>query len=630
MTVPPDDRSTGTPVQREKRRGDARAAWSAARALETLDSLVDSAPVGIGFWGPDLRYERLNEALARLNGATVEEHLGRTPEEVMGEMGTVVIECLRRAMDTRRPVVEVEISGRVEGHGNRLQHREGSWFPVLDETGEAVGVGGVVRDVTERHEMEAERIKLLEEALTQRAHAEAAQVRSANIQHEAELARREAEAARRAAEAAQRAAHSAQERMAFLLKAGTHIRASMEVGDALERLARSAVDFLADCCFITILGADGTLQTEAIGHRDPAEAKAVLELLERYPPRLDARGGPGRVITTGEPEMVAEVGDRLMVVSAQADEHLELLRASRVRSSLILPLRPAGETVGALTLLMIDSGRRFSEDDFGLARALADQASVHIRNAQLYTERSHIARTLQASLLPRELPPIPGVEVAASYLAAGAENQVGGDFYDVFPTEDHAWTALLGDVSGKGAEAAAVTSLARHTLRTASLYTGSPARNLATLNRALIAEASTTRFCTVLCARILPFAHHVELILANGGHLAPRILRPGHPVEQLEVSGTLVGAIQDAHFDEIRVRLERDDVVLMFTDGVTEVRTPGHEPDYGERELDRTLASLAGASAAQVVETVRSRALEMHEGNPPDDMALLAIRVTGD
>jgi len=628
MTAPPDDRSTGTPVSRVHRRDDARAAWTPTHALATLDALVESAPVGIGFWGTDLRYERLNEALARLNGAPVEAHLGRTPEDVMGEMGTAVMACLREAMETRRPVVEISISGRVAGHGNRLQHREGSWFPVLDEAGEVVGIGGMARDVTERHEMEAERIKLLEESITQRAHAEAAQVRSASIQHEAEIARREAEAATRAAEAAQRAAQATQERMEFLLRAGTRIRASMEVGDALARLAGEAVSFLADGCFITTLATDGTLQTEAIGHPASQHSAEVLESLARHAPQLDARSGPGRVITTGEPEMLPELGESSS--PEERDEYLELMRDRRVRSSLILPLGPPGETLGALTLLMIDSGRRFSGDDFALARALADQASLHLRNAQLYSERSHIARTLQASLKPRELPQIPGVDIAASYSAAGAHNDVGGDFYDVFPTDDHAWTALLGDVAGKGAEAAAVTSLARHTLRTASLYTASPARNLNTLNRALIAEATTTRFCTVLCARILPFPSHAMLTLANGGHLAPRVLRRDGSIEQLEVPGTLVGAIRDAQFEEIRVRLERDDVVLMFTDGVTEIRTPGHEPEDGERELDRTLASLAGAPAEQVVESIKSRAMELHQDEPPDDMALLALRVTGD
>jgi PAS domain S-box-containing protein len=628
MNVPPDEPSNGAPTNRPARPAAARWSWSGGRAPEILDSLVDSSPIGIGFWNTDLRYERINAALARINGATVEDHLGRTPEEVMGEMGRHVEHCLLRAVQTRRPVVEVEVSGRVRGHGDRVQHRQGSWFPVLDDAGDVVGIGGVVRDVTERHELEEERSRLLQEAITQRAHAQAAQVRSAAIQEEAELARREAEAARREAERAQRDAQLARDRTQFLLAAGARIRASLEVGDALRELARVATTNLADCCFITTVNGDGSLETEAVGHADPSRLSQVVDLIERHPPRADARSGAGRVIATGVPEMLPELGDGALVAMAEDAEHLELLRANAFRSSLVLPLRTSGVTLGALTLLMVDSGRRFSEDDFALGRALADQASLHIRNAQLYTERSHIARTLQASLRPGALPAIPGIEVAARYRAAGPHNDVGGDFYDVFHTDDDAWTVLLGDVSGKGAEAAAVTSLARHTLRTASLYAASPAGNLTTLNRALLAEANTTRFCTAICARIVSLCDHARVTLANGGHLAPRIVRGGR-VTPLEVSGTLVGAIADAHFDEVEIRLERGDAVLLYTDGVTEVRTPGRDPDYGERELDRTLASLVDATAEQMVEAVSERAMEMHEHQPRDDMALVALRVIG-
>jgi serine phosphatase RsbU (regulator of sigma subunit) len=297
---------------------------------------------------------------------------------------------------------------------------------------------------------------------------------------------------------------------------------------------------------------------------------------------------------------------------------------------MVLPLRAADVVVGALTLATRKLGRRFGDADLALAQALADQAGLHLRNAQLYTERSHVARTLQASLLPQALPDVPGVDIAARYKPAGANNEVGGDFYDVFHAEDDIWIALLGDVAGKGAEAAAVTSLARHTLRTSAMHAVRPSANLSTLNRALIAEASTTRFCTVVYARMCPHVDGVQLTFANGGHLAPRILRRDRPVERLEVSGTLVGAIADAEFEEVEVRLAPGDVVLMYTDGVTEVRGGGMSPDYGETELDATLDGLGGASAEEVVQTVLDRAIALHGGEPRDDMAMVAIRVRED
>jgi serine phosphatase RsbU (regulator of sigma subunit) len=317
--------------------------------------------------------------------------------------------------------------------------------------------------------------------------------------------------------------------------------------------------------------------------------------------------------------------DDILVALARDEDQLRSLRDLGLSSMLTVPLRAAGVTLGAISLMLSHSSRRFSPEDADLAQALGDLAGLHMRNAQLYTERSHIARTLQRSLLPRALPPIPGMEVAARYEAAGNENEVGGDFYDVFQADEGVWAALIGDVSGKGAEAAAVTSLARHTLRTSTLQASGPALNLATLNRALMAEVETTRFCTVLYARVRPAAHGALLTISNGGHLAPRVLRPGRGVETLDIRGTLVGAVADARFQEIGLTLEPGATLVMFTDGVTEVR--GKPPDFGERELDRALAGLAGQSAEDVAEAILVHALAMHDGDPRDDMALLVLRM---
>ncbi|CAA9474744.1 MAG: Serine phosphatase RsbU, regulator of sigma subunit [uncultured Solirubrobacteraceae bacterium] len=605
----------------------ARVGASEAQASAQLDALVDAAPVGIGFWNTELRYERLNDALAELNGAPADFHLGRTPEEVMGEMGVSIMRCLRQAIDTRRPVFELELSAVIKGRGPEPQHRQGSWFPVFDQEGKVVGVGGVARDVSARHRAEKERTRLLRDALTARAHAEAARLRSQSMQQEAEQARREAEDARREADLARRDAERAQERTQILVEVSTKMASSMDLADSLEHLARAAVPLLADWCAITTVGTGGVLTTEAVAHVDAERAQRNFDHFRRYPSRRDAPHGPGRVIATGKLELLPEVTDEQLQAVAVDEHHLEGLRSLDARSALVVPLRASDITVGALTLVLSDSRRRFSDEDIALAQAIADRTALHLRNAQLYTERTHIARTLQASLLPRDLPNVPGVDIAARYKPAGAENEVGGDFYDVFHAEDDVWIALLGDVAGKGADAAAVTSLARHTLRTSALHVGSPAANLATLNRALLAEVTTSRFCTVLYARICPAEDSVLLTFANGGHLAPRVLRRGRPVERLDVTGTLVGAITDARFEEVELRLHPGDLVLMFTDGVTEVRESGRPPDYGEAQLDATLAALAGASAEEVVAAVESRAMELHGGEPRDDMAVVAIRM---
>jgi sigma-B regulation protein RsbU (phosphoserine phosphatase) len=223
---------------------------------------------------------------------------------------------------------------------------------------------------------------------------------------------------------------------------------------------------------------------------------------------------------------------------------------------------------------------------------------------------------------------VPGLELAARYRAAGEQNEVGGDFYDAFRAADGVWTLAIGDVSGKGAEAAALTSLTRHTLRAASLRELAPRENLELLNRALWSQRDpAARFCTVLCARVRPGDGGAAVTLATGGHLPPAILRAGGRVERLQLRGAIVGGLRDPEFGERDVHLDPGDLMLMFTDGVTEIRGPdGRWGSVGEEALDEVLHELRGASAEEIVAAVEQRAVELQAGEPRDDIALLAIR----
>jgi serine phosphatase RsbU (regulator of sigma subunit) len=318
------------------------------------------------------------------------------------------------------------------------------------------------------------------------------------------------------------------------------------------------------------------------------------------------------------------VSDELIASVAGDAAQLRILRDLNLSSSVVVPLASPDGVIGTLSFAMAESGRRFSGEDASLITDLAARAALHIRNAQLYTERSHIARTLQAGLLPRVLPDIPGLEVAAEYLAAG-ESDVGGDFYDVFPNDEGVWTALIGDVTGKGPEAAAVTSLARHTLRTASLSGERPSENLRLLNRAMLADAESTRFCTVVYARVRPSPGAALITVANGGHLPPLLLRADGTLESIEVAGTLVGGVPDPVFADRDIRLDAGDLLLLYTDGVTELRTA--DPHEGEARLAEVLRASAGRTAAEVVAAVCRRAVELQGGRPRDDIAPLALRV---
>src|SRR5204863_3225944 len=180
--------------------------------------------------------------------------------------------------------------------------------------------------------------------------------------------------------------------------------------------------------------------------------------------------------------------DDMLVEAIRDPEQLDLMRALDLRSAITAPLVAHQRTLGTLTLATAETERLLGDEDVQLAVELGRRAGVAIDNARLYTERSEIAHALQAKLLPERLPAIPGARLAARYRAAGELNEVGGDFYDVFPRAEGEWALVVGDVSGKGPEAAAVTALARYTLRAGALDDDAPGKALRRLNVAMRAQ----------------------------------------------------------------------------------------------------------------------------------------------
>ena len=198
-----------------------------------------------------------------------------------------------------------------------------------------------------------------------------------------------------------------------------------------------------------------------------------------------------------------ELTDEMLVAGLPDPEQLALVRRLGLRSVIIAALRAHGRTFGTLTLANAGGSRLFEAADVQLAEELARRAATAIDNARLYTERTHIAHTLQAKLLPERLPAIPGALLAARYRAAGELNEVGGDFYDVFPRSADEWAIVVGDVSGKGPEAAAVTALARYTLRAGALEDDEPAKALRRLNGAMRTPGEPGQFATAVLAYVV-------------------------------------------------------------------------------------------------------------------------------
>jgi serine phosphatase RsbU (regulator of sigma subunit) len=294
---------------------------------------------------------------------------------------------------------------------------------------------------------------------------------------------------------------------------------------------------------------------------------------------------------------------------------------------MIVPLSARGRTLGAMTLVWAESGRTYTSADLALAETLAARIALVIDNARLYRDRDHIARTLQQSLLPPEPPAIDGVDLAARYRPAGEGIEVGGDFYDAFDIGDGEWTVALGDVVGKGPDAAALMGMVRHTIRAAAIRERAPARVLATVNAAVGRQTSEEQFCTAVAARLRPQDGQVIVWISVAGHPSPVILRGDGSLQWIRGAGALLGVFDDAALVEDEIRLTAGDMLILYTDGVTEER--GARGAFGEEGLAAVLQGAAGATASEVVDRIEGAVLAHGSGEPRDDIAILAVRATG-
>src|SRR3954454_19304328 len=556
----------------------ARLYHAAESSLGLLDTLFKTTPIGLSFVDTDLRVTRVNEALAEMNGLSVEEHLGRTIEEVLGPFAKQVEPLYRRALEERRPVLNQELTGTVPGRPGDVRHWVASYTPVFGLDGQVLGVGTAVVDVTdERHALQAER-----------------------------------EAVRRAR---------------FLAEAGALLDASMDAAETLDNLARLAVPDFADWCVVHLLDEDGDPETVAVAHSDPQKVRWAHELQARFPPLLDPDRGLGRVLRTGQPEVVHHVTADLIAAAAIDDEHHEILRELGIAAAVIAPLTAGGRTLGAISFVAAEPGRRYSDVDVQLLVELGRRAGVAVENAMLYTERSRIAHTLQARLLPSSLPSPPGLELAARYRAAGQYNEVGGDFYDAFERAPDEWVIVIGDVSGKGPEAAALTALARYTIRSAALSDASPVNVLLRLNENLLYEEES-QFITVAVAFLAPAEGATKVRLALGGHPLPFVLRHDGKVEQIGEPGMLLGIRPDPRLHEVETMLSPGDSLLLYTDGVTEAGPRG--APLAEEGLANLLASMGQVSPDLLVSKIDEAAQRADPGRARDDVALLAVHAVAE
>jgi PAS domain S-box-containing protein len=409
----------------------------------------------------------------------------------------------------------------------------------------------------------------------------------------------------------------AERQAAFLAEVSEVLASSLDYEQTLKNVAELAVPGIVDWCAVDLLDDEGNRRPVAVAHVDRQRLRLAEQLRAYEPEHLDPEQGLGLVFATGEPLLYAEIPDEMLERTALDERHLELLRAIGFCSAMIVPVRLGARTLGAMTLVSAESGRVLDRFDLELAEQVAARAAVAIENSRLYSERTLVAHTLQQSLLPADLPEIPGYELASIYTPALESSAVGGDFYDVWEVGD-SWMMVIGDVTGKGIEAAALTALVRHSLRAVSEFETGPALLLAHVDRAL-KKRPTLSICTALCLRL----RHNTATLALGGHPRPfYVTAPG--VTAVGRSGPLLGGFADARWDDLTFEIAPDSTLVTYTDGVTDALGKDGSR-YGYARLRAKLARGSDRSAAGVVGDLSRALREFQTVGHADDTAALVL-----
>lgn len=419
-------------------------------------------------------------------------------------------------------------------------------------------------------------------------------------------------------EHARATAEASRAAVAFLAEASAILVSSLDYERTLTQLADLAVPRLADWCGIYLTRDTGEIDPVAITHGDPARVGLVRQLLTRFPLRSTDTVGVADVIRTGSPRIYPEITDDLLVAMAHDDDHLELLRSVGFGAGMVVPLQARGRVFGAFSLGN-DRGRSLDPDDALLIEDLAGRAGTAIDNARLFADRTYVAQTLQRSLLPGQLPEFDRLALAARYLPGTPDVAAGGDWYDVLALGEDRVAIVVGDVVGRGAEAAAVMGQLRTALATALLHGDSAAAALEHLDR--MAARIPGALASTAVVVILDLGTG-ELCWSRAGHPPPLLVAPGDVCYLIDGAGGPLGIPGRPPYPEATTRIEPGACLLLYTDGLIERR--GQVIDEGLDHLAFTAAQLRDEPPTTLLDEVLARALPTT--GPADDIALIASR----
>ncbi|MBN0046806.1 SpoIIE family protein phosphatase [Streptomyces actuosus] len=500
--------------------------------LALSDHLVSQSPVGVALLDPDLRYVLVNPALARINGIPAADHIGRRPRDIHPDHAEIIESALRQVLGAGVPLIDRYLVGRTQADPEHDHAYSVSYYRLTAPSGRVIGVANSVVDVTERH-----------------------------------LAAAETERARR--------------RLTLLADASARIGTTLETERTARELAAVAVPDLADVAAVDIL--DSVLAfRRSSGRQDGPELFRALAVAGAYPTGVtgsaDVVGelsayGADRLITqcvrTGQPVVVPRAQREDLLRIARDADAAEVFARAGVHSYLAVPLIAHNQVLGAFDVMRARNPLPFDHDDVLLARELAARAAVAIDNARWHENVRNSAETLQRSLLPVRPPPrLAGLDVASRYEPAQASSEIGGDWYDVVPVAGDRTALVVGDVMGKGIDAAAAMGQLRATTCAYADLGMAPHEVLQHLDK--ITCGLEDFIATSVYAVYDPHRHRCRI--ANAGHLPPVIVRAGRRPELLALSPGAPLGVGGVRFRTSSFVLEPGDRLVLYTDGLVETR----------------------------------------------------------
>jgi len=406
----------------------------------------------------------------------------------------------------------------------------------------------------------------------------------------------------------------------FLAEASKELSKSLDYQTTLRNTARLAVPRFADWCAVDVIGEDNVLHRLAVEHVDPEKVRWALEIQRQYPSDLSGNSGTARVVRTGQPDIYPVITDDQLVAAARDERHLELLRRLGFKSAMLIPLTAPGGVQGVISFVTAESGHQYDATDVTLTVELAARAGLAVENARLYSREREVAEAMQRALLPLTLPNLAGAALHASYLPGTPDARVGGDWYDAFRLPDGRVAISIGDVTGRGLDAAVAMGQVRQMIRATAIENPVPATVLLRAGRGLVHAIEPDITATALFGVLDPVS--MEFTYSTAGHPPPALVTPEGPAKLLEGGGLPLGVQAPRASPESTTVLPPGSLLVLYTDGIIE---PTHNVAAGLTTLLDAVRAERATPSSNPAQGILNRILGASRAS--DDAAVLTISV---